>query len=70
MDMVYFVKVLCPETGATEAVWVPPQGGTVLPAGAYPGDGVCGAPEFSAADVRALERGDVLAHKGHRYYKR
>jgi hypothetical protein len=69
MDMVYFVRVVCPETAATERVCVPVAGGTVRPAWAAPGDGVCGGAEFSAADVRALLRGDVVAHKGHRYYK-
>jgi hypothetical protein len=70
MDMVYFVKVICPETSATQQVYVPRQGGTVRPVGVAPGDGVCGCPEFDEYDVRALLRGDVLAHKGHRYYKR
>jgi hypothetical protein len=69
MDMVYFVQIICDETGATERVWVPREGGTVLPVGRHPGDGLCGCPQFSAADVRALVRGDVIAHKGHRYYK-
>ena len=68
MELFYFTEVLCDETGASRMVYVPAQGGTVLPSGTHPGDGVCGCPEFSAFDVRALQRGDTLAHKGRRYY--